>query len=126
MRKEHLKEEANLIERTLLRIEPEETYHRAWYNPERAGLGRFMLCVENTLDYFVVPLVEELTLVLSTHYSEEDCYEFVPGERRNFHYSRIVIDGKSTNIALYAGLEEKIKSFLKKHGKCYLSLEYDA
>lgn len=112
-----------MLERTLLKIEPEGTPWRTWNDPSTDRMMCFMICCDDALDYFDVPLVD-VTLVLSTSYSEGDCYEFKAGE--GGCYSEIVIEGKPENIALYSGLEKKIGSFIKKHGRCYLSLEFDA
>ena len=91
----------------------------------KKGLDRFMLCIHETLGYFDVPVVVDvtLTLVLSTRYSEGTCYEFRPAVHRDYD-PRIVIDGEPQEIAFYVGLATKIECFLKRHGRCFLSLEY--
>lgn len=112
-----------MIERTLLKIEPIHALLRSWNDPTKKGPGRFMLCIHDARDYFDIPLVDDVTLVLSTRYSEGTCYEFRPAVHRDYD-PRIVIDGEPQEIALYVGLVMKIECFLKEHAHCYLSLEY--
>ena len=85
--------------------------------------GRILLCRATLRRYFDLPRgLSQLTIVLSNRYSAGTCYELVLDRDSIL---RVLVDGEPTTDHFISLGEELAIQFLRKHGNCYGSVEYE-
>ena len=81
-----------------------------------------LLCADTLRSYFDLPYdMKRLTVVLSNRYSDT-CYQLVCAHDEEC--AEIVVDGKRTDEVLFRRADVLVLNFIRKHGKCYASIEY--
>ena len=96
-----------------------------WIIPPNVLPQKHILCDAEMRCYFDLPELQEMTVVLSDSYSRWG-YEFRLDKIDPERDVDLMIEGERRYAVLFNRLNKIIREFLNAHGRCFLSLEYEA